>query len=171
MAVNDQFAGYAQQGLLAEPMDVSPLGDFGRGLQYSPFDLLGAPVDLMNMGLQGIDTLYGAQNVLGSERPFLGSEYLIDKYADLGEATGLFDYQRPTGSLAETAGRITGGVAAPFGGAKALASMNTNVSSLIKAARDARSLRDEAADLVAKGDDAGAAEASQVATVQRYTKD
>jgi|11BtaG_2_1085332.scaffolds.fasta_scaffold09626_2 hypothetical protein len=165
MAVNDQFAGYAQQGLLAEPMDISPLGDFGRGLQYSPFDLLGAPVDLMNMGLQSVDALYGAQNVLGSERPFLGSEYLIDKYADLGEATGLFDYQRPTGSLAETAGRITGGVAAPFGGAKALASMNTNVSSLIKAARDARSLRDEAADLVAKGDDAGAAEASQVATV------
>ena len=158
MAVNDQFAGYAQQGLLAEPIDVSPLSDFGRGLQYSPFDLLGAPVDIANMGLQGIDSLYGVQNVLGSE-------YLIDKYADLGEATGLFDYQRPTGSLAETAGRITGGVAAPFGGAKALASMNTNVSSLIKAARDARSLRDEAADLIAKGDDAGAAEASQVATV------
>ena len=120
MAVNDQFAGYAQQGLLAEPMDVSPLGDFGRGLQYSPFDLLGAPVDLVNMGLQGIDALYGARNVLGSEQPFLGSEYLIDKYADLGEATGLFDYQRPTGSLAETAGRITGGVLAPTGGAAAL---------------------------------------------------
>jgi len=119
MAVNDQFAGYAQQGLLAEPMDISPLGDFGRGLQYSPFDLLGAPVDLMNMGLQSVDALYGAQNVLGSERPFLGSEYLIDKYADLGEATGLFDYQRPTGSLAETAGRITGGVLAPTGGAAA----------------------------------------------------
>jgi len=120
MAVNDQFAGYAQQGLLAEPMDISPLGDFGRGLQYSPFDLLGAPVDLVNMGLQSVDALYGARNVLGSEQPFLGSEYLIDKYADLGEATGLFDYQRPTGSLAETAGRITGGVLAPTGGAAAL---------------------------------------------------
>ena len=120
MAVNDQFAGYAQQGLLAEPMDISPLGDFGRGLQYSPFDLLGAPVDLMNMGLQSVDALYGAQNVLGSEQPFLGSEYLIDKYADLGEATGLFDYQRPTGSIPETVGRVTGGILAPTGGAAAL---------------------------------------------------
>ena len=120
MAVNDQFAGYAQQGLLAEPIDASPLGDFGRGLQYSPFDLLGAPVDLVNMGLQGIDALYGARNVLGSEQPFLGSEYLIDKYADLGEATGLFDYQRPTGSIPETVGRITGGVLAPTGGAATL---------------------------------------------------
>ena len=118
MAVNDQFAGYSQQGVLAEPMDLSPLGDFGRGLQYSPFDLLGAPVDLVNMGLQGIDALYGARNVLGSEQPFLGSEYLIDKYADLGEATGLFDYQRPTGSIPETVGRVTGGLLAPTGGAR-----------------------------------------------------
>ena len=118
MAVNDQFAGYAQQGVLAEPMDLSPLGDFGRGLQYSPFDLLGAPVDLVNMGLQSIDALYGARNVLGSEQPFLGSEYLIDKYADLGEATGLFNYQRPTGSIPETVGRVTGGLLAPTGGAR-----------------------------------------------------
>jgi hypothetical protein len=94
----------------------------------------------------------------------LGSEYLIDKYSDLVEGIG-YDYGRPTGSLAETAGRVTGGILAPFGGAKALSNMNTNVSGLIKAARDARKLRDEAADLAAKGDDIGAAEASQVATV------
>lgn len=118
MAINDQFSGYAQQGILAEPMDISPLGDFGRGLKYSPFDLLGAPVDLMNMGLQGVDALFGRPNTLGSRTPFLGSEYLIDKYSDLVEGIG-YDYGRPTGSLAETAGRVTGGILAPTGGAAA----------------------------------------------------
>jgi hypothetical protein len=48
----------------------------------------------------------------------LGSEYLIDKYSDLVEGIG-YDYGRPTGSLAETAGRVTGGILAPTGGAAA----------------------------------------------------
>ena len=30
--------------------------DFARGVKFSPFDLLGAPVDFVNMGLQGIDS-------------------------------------------------------------------------------------------------------------------
>jgi len=138
--------------------------DFFRGVKFSPFDLLGAPVDLVNMGLQGVDTMFGRRNVLGSERPLLGADDLINRYADFVDYLG-YDYGRPTGSLAETAGRVTGGILAPTGGAATLAKMESNVSGLIKAARDARSLRSEAADLAAKGDDAGAAEASQVATV------
>ena len=92
--------------------------DFFRGVKFSPFDLLGAPVDLVNMGLQGIDSLYGVQNVLGSPRPFLGADDLINRYADFVDYLG-YDYGRPTGSLAETAGRITGGILAPTGGAAA----------------------------------------------------
>ena len=138
--------------------------DYARGVKFSPFDLLGAPVDLVNMGLQGIDALYGARNVLGSERPLLGADDLINRYADFVEYMG-YDYGRPTNSPGEIAGRVTGGILAPTGGAATLAKMESNVSGLIKAARDARSLRSEAADLAAKGDDAGAAEASQVATV------
>ena len=138
--------------------------DFARGVKFSPFDLLGAPVDLMNLGLQSIDTMFGRRNVLGSERPLLGADDLINRYADFVDFLG-YDYGRPTGSIAETAGRVTGGILAPTGGAATLAKMESNVSGLIKAARDARSLRSEAADLAAKGDDAGAAEASQVATV------
>ena len=138
--------------------------DFARGVKFSPFDLLGAPVDLVNMGLQGIDTMFGRRNVLGSERPFLGADDLINRYADFVENMG-YDYGRPTNSPGEIAGRVTGGILAPTGGAATLAKMESNVSGLIKAARDARSLRSEAADLAAKGDDAGAAEASQVATV------
>lgn len=92
--------------------------DFFRGVKFSPFDLLGAPVDIVNMGLQGIDSLYGVQNVLGSPRPFLGGDDLINRYADFVEYMG-YDYGRPTGSLAETAGRVTGGILAPTGGAAA----------------------------------------------------
>lgn len=90
--------------------------DFARGVKFSPFDLLGAPVDLVNMGLQGIDTLFGRRNVLGSERPFLGSDDLINRYADFVDYLG-YDYGRPTNSPGEIAGRVTGGILAPTGGA------------------------------------------------------
>lgn len=93
--------------------------DFFRGVKFSPFDLLGAPVDLVNMGLQGIDTMFGRRNVLGSERPLLGADDLINRYADFVDYLG-YDYGRPTGSLAETAGRVTGGILAPTGGAATL---------------------------------------------------
>lgn len=69
--------------------------DFFRGVKFSPFDLLGAPVDLVNMGLQGIDTMFGRRNVLGSERPLLGADDLINRYADFVEYMG-YDYGRPT---------------------------------------------------------------------------
>ena len=104
----DQFRGAYQQGLLAEPADYTGAADIGRGILYSPFDLIGAPVDLANMALQPLG--------LGSEKPFGGSEYLIDKYADLGDYLGV-NYQRPTNSTEELIGRIAGGVFAPTGGA------------------------------------------------------
>jgi len=89
------------------------LKDIARGAKFAPMDLLGAPVDIINMAM-------GAVGVPVSDKPFLGSEYLIDKYADLGEAIGV-DYQRPTGSQAETIGRLIGGVAGVGGEAAVLA--------------------------------------------------
>lgn len=78
--------------------DPKQAGEFVRGAKYAPFDLLGAPVDIANLLMGGA----------GGTKPFLGSEYLIDKYADLGEALGV-EYERPTYSTAETAGRLTAG--------------------------------------------------------------
>jgi len=73
--------------------------DIVRGAQYLPYDLAGAPVDIINLGL----TPFG----LGSDKPFMGSEYLIDKAAQAGIA------DRPTGSAAETVTRIGMGFVNP----------------------------------------------------------
>lgn len=89
------------------------LKDMARGAKFAPFDLLGAPVDLITMGMRGV-------GIPVPEKPFLGSEYLIDKYADLGEALDI-NYDRPTGSTSETAGRIIAGVAGIGGEAALLA--------------------------------------------------
>ena len=71
---------------------------FVRGASYGPFDLLGAPVDIANLLMGGA----------GGTKPVGGSEYLIDKYADVVEALG-GSYDRPTHETSETAGRIIGG--------------------------------------------------------------
>tara|TARA_R100001460_G_scaffold102807_1_gene147545 strand:+ start:1201 stop:3303 length:2103 start_codon:yes stop_codon:yes gene_type:complete len=88
------------------------LKDFVRGAKFSPMDLLGAPVDLTTMAMRGV-------GIPVPEKPFLGSEYLIDKYADLGEALDI-NYDRPTGSGMETFGRVVAGTAG-LGGEAAVA--------------------------------------------------
>ena len=96
--------------------------DFARGVGYAPFDLLGAPVDIFNMPIQGMDYLLGTN--IASDKPFLGSESLIQGYTDVGEATGLYDYQTPTYSTDETMGRIMGGlVFDPFAAYSAIPKM------------------------------------------------
>jgi len=75
--------------------------DFARGVKYAHFDLLGAPVDIVNMPLRAAG--------LGSDKPFLGSEYLIDKYASAVEGLG-GSYARPTHSVDETVGRLLSGI-------------------------------------------------------------
>lgn len=86
--------------------------DFIRGAKFAPMDLLGAPVDLTTMAMRGV-------GIPVPEKPFLGSEYLIDKYADLGEAIDV-NYDRPTGSGMETLGRVMAGTAG-LGGEAAVA--------------------------------------------------
>ena len=83
--------------------DPKQAGEFVRGAKYAPFDLLGMFADIPAAAMSAV-------GVPIPKKPFLGSEYLIDKYADLGGAIGV-NYDRPTGSTAETAGRLVGGAA------------------------------------------------------------
>lgn len=164
----DLYRGYNEGLLTEDPTRFSDIGvsgpDFLRGMKYTPFDLLGAPVDLMNMGLQGIDAMYGQRNVLGSERPFLGSEDLINRYADLGGLMGV-DYDRPTGSGSELLGRVGAGVISPAAIMTALAKTPVNMSKSISAFRDARQLRMEAAEAALQGNAAKVNEANVAASV------
>jgi hypothetical protein len=73
--------------------------DIVRGIQYTPFDVLGAPVDIATMVMRpfGYDV----------EKPVGGSDWFIEQAAKRGLA------QPSTGSGAELLGRIVGGVATP----------------------------------------------------------
>jgi hypothetical protein len=82
------------------------IGDIGRGVSYYPYDLLGAPVDIINMALQPVG--------LGSEQPVMGSDYLRNIAQSLGYA------QPSTGSGAETAGRLGAAFVNPAAGARAV---------------------------------------------------
>ena len=128
-----------QQGesfLLFNPEDVNRTGnrqaasDFVRGASYAPFDLLGLPVDLANMPFQ-------AMGVTG-DKPFMGSNYLIDLYASIFP-----EYSRK-GGVDETMGRVIGGVAfdAPTVLA-ALSKFRMKANKEITAFRDAQKLRKE----------------------------
>jgi hypothetical protein len=159
----DQFRGAYQQGLLAEPMDMASFEDFGRGLAYFPFDLAGGAVDLANMGLLGIDA---ADKMVGdylpelsSEKPFAGADYLIDAYASIFP-----DFARKN-TGAELAGRLSSAIINPTKIAKAIDDMSVNVSKMISASRDAKSLRAEAVAAETAGDAQKAQEAAALARV------
>jgi len=84
-----------------------------RSTQYTPYDLLGAPVDVINLGLKGVDYLTGSK--LATEKPVGGSDYLIEKSRQLGIA------DKPTGSLTETLTRLGTGIISPTAGPRAMA--------------------------------------------------
>jgi hypothetical protein len=84
-----------------------------RSMQYTPYDLLGAPVDVINLGLKGVDYVTGSK--LATDKPVGGSEYLIQKSRELGIA------DEPTGSTTETLTRLGTGIVSPTAGPKALA--------------------------------------------------
>ena len=73
--------------------------DVVRGAQYLPYDLVGAPVDIATMAMRPF-----GYNV---EKPFMGSDYLIEKARQAGIA------EKPSGSAAETATRIGMGFVNP----------------------------------------------------------
>ena len=85
-------------------------GDFLHGAKFAPFDLVGGPVDIANAALGLIN--------LDHPEPFMGSDYLINRYADLAEGLGS-EFRRPTDSPAENGGRLLASLATGVNGARA----------------------------------------------------
>jgi hypothetical protein len=109
MALLDEqaYVGYPQVGRRrAMPnKDVEMNQGLLRGASYYPTDLLGSPVDLINMALKPLG--------LGSQKPVMGSEYL----QSLAQQYGLS--QQPTGSNAENVARLAMSAMNPATGARA----------------------------------------------------
>lgn len=97
-----------------------------RSAQYAPYDLLGAPVDIMNLGLKGVDYVTGSK--LATEKPVGGSDYLIQKSRELGIA------DEPTGSTTETLTRMGMGILSPTAGPRAMIAAGKAVKGTAKAA-------------------------------------
>jgi hypothetical protein len=97
-----------------------------RSTQYTPYDLLGAPVDIINLGLKGVDYVTGSK--LATEKPVGGSDYLIQKSRELGIA------DKPTGSTTETLTRLGTGIISPTAGPRAVAAAGQAVKGTAKAA-------------------------------------
>jgi hypothetical protein len=102
------------------------LKEVARSTQYLPADIAGAPVDLINLGLQGVDALTGSK--LAQKLPVGGSEWLIDK----ANKYGLMD--KPTGSLTETLTRLGTGVLSPTAGPRAAVAAGKAIKGTAKAA-------------------------------------
>lgn len=95
---------------LKKPRALTDLAN--RGIVAST---VGAPVDIMNMGLEGIDFLRSkatgkpVENRLASDKPFLGSEHLKDLMTQYGMTTGEERPMMETGlSLVSPAGAVKG---------------------------------------------------------------
>jgi hypothetical protein len=97
-----------------------------RSTQYTPYDLLGAPVDVINLGLKGVDYVTGSK--LATEKPVGGSDYLIQKSRELGIA------DKPTGSTTETLTRLGTGIISPTAGPRAVVAAGQAVKGTAKAA-------------------------------------
>jgi hypothetical protein len=109
MALLDEqvYRGFPQMGRRrAMPnTDVEINQGLLRGASYYPYDLLGSPVDLINMALTPIG--------LGSEKPVMGSAYL----QSLAQRAGLS--AQPTGSNSENIARLVASLTNPAAGARA----------------------------------------------------
>jgi hypothetical protein len=120
----------------AEGGDVAPekgsakamLKEVGRSTQYLPADIAGSPVDLINLGLKGVDAMTGSK--LASEMPVGGAEWIIDK----ANKYGLMD--KPTGSMTETLTRFATGLASPVGVAKGVAMAGNKAATVSRKALD-----------------------------------
>jgi hypothetical protein len=118
----------------AEGGDVAPekgsakamLKEVGRSTQYLPADIAGSPVDLLNLGLKGVDAVTGSK--LAQEMPVGGSEWIIDK----ANKYGLMD--KPTGSMTENLTRMGMGIASPTAGPRAMVAAGKAVKGTAKAA-------------------------------------
>jgi hypothetical protein len=104
------------------------LKEVGRSTQYLPADIAGSPVDLVNLGLKGVDAMTGSK--LASELPVGGAEWIINKANEYG----LMD--KPTGSMTETLTRFGIGLASPAGVAKGVAMAGNKAANVSRKALD-----------------------------------
>ena len=104
------------------------LKEVGRSTQYAPADLAGSPVDLVNLGLKGVDAMTGTK--LAQNMPVGGAEWLIDK----ANQYGLMD--KPTGSTTESLTRFATGMASPAGVAKGVAMAGGKAAGVSRKALD-----------------------------------
>jgi hypothetical protein len=114
--------------------DPDVVKDIVRGVQYTPFDVLGAPVDIATMVMRPL-----GYNV---EKPVGGSDYFIDQAAKLGL------FKPSTGSGAELLGRIAGGGATPAlarGVSKVAGATEDFISNQLKGRADRRVIQEAAA--------------------------
>ena len=111
----EQGIGALARGLEAAQAAGSFLEEQGlealHGGKFVVLDTAGAPVDFANgvLGLVGLE----------HPEPFLGSDYLRNRYADLLRSVGV-DYRQPTGSPGENFGRNAAGFVSVGGGLKVL---------------------------------------------------
>jgi hypothetical protein len=133
---NDDFIQQMMTGTPPTDQEADPdvVKDIVRGAQYTPFDLLGAPVDIATMAIRPF-----GYNV---EKPVGGSEYFIDQAAKLGL------FKPSTGSAAELLGRIGGGGATPAiakGITKAADATGDFISGQLKGRADRQAVQQAAA--------------------------
>jgi hypothetical protein len=133
---NEDFIQQMMTGTPPTNQEADPdvVKDIVRGAQYTPFDLLGAPVDIATMAIRPF-----GYNV---EKPVGGSEYFIDQAAKLGL------FKPSTGSAAELLGRIGGGGATPAiarGITKAADATGDFISGQLKGRADRQAVQQAAA--------------------------
>jgi hypothetical protein len=124
------------------------LKDVARGVSFYPYDLIGAPVDIINMGLKGVDYVTGSK--LATEKPVGGSAYLIDKSNKAGIA------EKPTGSAAEELARLGSAFINPASGARATGRILSKAGDV--AAKGAEKVGLEATRAITKNPDITAAQ-------------
>lgn len=139
------LAGFGSAGinaptiaLMAEGGEVAPepekgsakamLKEVGRSTQYAPADIAGSPVDLINLGLKGVDAMAGTK--LAQEMPVGGAEWIISKAHEYG----LMD--KPTGSTTETVTRFATGLASPGAVVKGAAMAGGKAATMSRKALD-----------------------------------
>jgi hypothetical protein len=106
--LDEPYIGYPQlaRRRAVPNTDVETSKGLLRGISYYPYDLLGAPIDLMNMALTPLG--------MGSKTPVMGSDYL----QGLAQRAGLS--LPKTDSSSENIGRILSSIINPAAGARAV---------------------------------------------------
>jgi hypothetical protein len=106
--LDEPYIGYPQlaRRRAVPNTDVETSKGLLRGISYYPYDLLGAPIDLMNMAITPLG--------MGSKTPVMGSDYL----QGLAQRAGLS--LPKTDSSSENIGRILSSIINPAVGARAV---------------------------------------------------